>query len=48
MSSHISFMLQDVIDLRKNGWVPSHQESFETIEQIHHKTQLEREKEETV
>ena len=47
MSSHISFMLQDVIDLRKDGWVPRHQESLETIEQIH-KTQPEKEKEESL
>ena len=42
MSSHISFMPQDVIDLRKDGWVPFHQESLETIKQIRHKTQPER------
>ena len=47
-SSHISFMLQDVFALRKDGWVPHHQESLKTIEQIHHKTRPKREKEESL
>ena len=48
MSSHISFMLQDVLDLRKDGWVLRHPGSLETIKQIHHKAQLEKEMEESL
>ena len=38
-------MLQDVVDLKKNGWVPRHQESLKIIDQIHYEAQLEKEKE---
>ena len=36
-SLKVSFMLRDVVDLRKNKWVPRHEENFnpKTIDQIH-------------
>jgi len=41
-SSRIRFLLQDVIDLRKNNWVSRHKEAGpKTIEQIHKEAKLE-------
>ena len=44
-SSRIKFMLQDVIDLTKNGWVARYQECLKKINQIHYEDQLEKETE---
>ena len=45
-SSRIKFMLQDVTDLTKNGWVARYLECLKTISQIHYENQLEKEMEE--
>lgn len=40
-------MLRDVVDLRKNSWVPRREENYnpKTIDQIHKEAQMERSQE---
>lgn len=46
MSSRISFMLQDVLDLRKNNWVPRRGDlGPKTIDQIHKEAEMEEHRE---
>ncbi|XP_076365221.1 eukaryotic translation initiation factor 4 gamma 3-like isoform X2 [Tachypleus tridentatus] len=46
-SSRIRFMLQDVIDLRKNNWVPRRDENNpKTIDQIHKEAKMEAQEQE--
>uniref|UniRef100_A0A671RWY5 Eukaryotic translation initiation factor 4 gamma, 1a n=1 Tax=Sinocyclocheilus anshuiensis TaxID=1608454 RepID=A0A671RWY5_9TELE len=46
MSSRIRFMLQDVLDLRKNNWVPRRgDQGPKTIDQIHKEAELEEHRE---